>query len=207
MTTFNGWLLVNVPNDPPAAATFDYTATEAVSVNTSPFNFSQQIQDWQQGYLEASVSLPPLTHTQAQAWIAFLLGLRGQANIFQLGDPLAVAPQGSGAGTPLVNGANQVGYTLATKGWTANANGVLLPGDFLQIGMRLYRVMFSAVNADASGNATMSIWPPLRESPNDGDALILTNTQGLWRLKANTRKWSIATARTYGVQFDIREAI
>jgi len=37
--------------------------------------------------------MPALTHAQAQQWIAFLLSLRGQANVFQLGDPLAVSPR------------------------------------------------------------------------------------------------------------------
>jgi hypothetical protein len=83
---------------------------------------------------------------------------------------------------------------------------VLLPGDWLQVGYRAYRNL-TAADADGSGHATLSVYPPLRESPADGDALILTNTKGLWRLKGNARKWSETQARMYGVQFDIREAL
>lgn len=207
MPTFNGWNIISMPTTPAAPATVDFTATDIVAMSISPFTGQQQVQDWQQGWIEASVSMPPLTHVQAQVWIAFMMALRGQANVFQLGDPLAVAPQGSGAGTPLVNGASQSGFSLNTKGWTHGASGVLKPGDWLQIGYRLYRVILSAVNADGSGNATVNIWPSLRESPNDGDTIIIANTQGLWRLKNNARKWSETAARLYGLQFDIREAI
>jgi hypothetical protein len=28
-----------------------------------------------------------------------------------------------------------------------------------------------------------------------------------WRLKDNTRKWSVSDARVYGIQFDVREAL
>lgn len=195
-----------MPTVPSAPQTIDFTASDIVGLSISPFTGQQQVQDWQQGWLEASVSMPPLTHVQAQAWIAFLMGLRGQANVFQLGDPLAVAPQGSGAGTPLVDGAAQAGFTLNTKGWTPGASGVLLPGDWLQSGYRLYRNLVLA-NADGSGKATLGIYPSLRESPADGTAIVLTNTRGLWRLKSNARKWSETAARVYGVQFDCREAI
>src|SRR6266702_5839374 len=102
MPTFNGWNIISMPTTPSAPQTIDFTATDIVALSISPFTGQQQVQDWQQGWLEASVSLPPLTHAQAQAWIAFLMALRGQANVFQLGDPLAVAPQGSGAGAPTV---------------------------------------------------------------------------------------------------------
>ena len=195
-----------MPATPTAPATVEFTAMDTVAVSISPFTGQQQMQDWQASWLEASVSMPALTHGQAQEWIAFLMSLRGQAKVFQLGDPLATAPRGSRLGTPLVDGAGQTGYLLATKGWTANAAGVLLPGDWIQIGYRIYRTLAIAT-ADAAGKLVLSIWPQLRESPGDGDSITLTNTKGLWRLKANARNWSITASRMYGMQFEIREAI
>jgi hypothetical protein len=206
MPTFNGWNIISLPTTPSAPATIDFTATDIISLSVSPFTGQQQVQDWQQGWLEASVSYPPLTHVQAQAWIAFQMGLRGQANVFQLADPLATAPQGSGAGTPVVDGDGQSGFSLNTKGWTPGASGVLLPGDWLGIGYRAYRNLLP-VDADGSGNATLSIYSSLRESPADGDSLILNNVKVLMRLKTNARKWSETAARMYGLQFDCREAL
>jgi hypothetical protein len=82
---------------------------------------------------------------------------------------------------------------------------VLKAGDWIQIGNRIYRVLVDATQS--SGAATLSIWPQLRESPNDGESIVLNNTQGLFRMKSNMRKFSITEARFYGFQFDIREAI
>ena len=206
MLTFNGWKIIPAPATPSAPASMEFIAEDTVAVSVSPFTGQQQVQDWQASFLEASVSMPPLTHVQAQQWIAFLLSLRGQANVFQLGDPLAVAPQGSGAGVPLVDGAGQTGYTINLRGFTVSAYGVLLPGDWIQIGYRLYRTLLTA-NADGSGKVALSIWPQIRESPPDGAVVILNKTQGLWRLQANARRWSIGSSRTYGMQFEIREAI
>ena len=206
MATFNGWTIIVPPSSPPGPATIDYTLQDIVASVDNPFTGSQQFQDWQNSFISASVSMPPLTGAQAPAWIAFLMSLRGKLNVFQIGDPLRSAPQGSGAGSPEVSGANQIGYSLVTKGWTASAAGVLLPGDWLQIGYRLYSNL-AVVNADGSGNATLSIWPQLRESPADSDVITLNNTKGLFRLASNTRKFSQAANRTYGLQFDIREAL
>jgi hypothetical protein len=205
MPTFNGWPIISLPTTPAAPATIEFTATDIIAMSISPFTGQQQVQDWQQGWIEASVSYP-LTHVQAQAWIAFQMGLRGQANVFQLGDPLASKPQGIATGTPVVSSGAQRGFSLVTSGWTSGVTGILLPGDWLQIGYRLYRNILAA-NSDGSGNATLSIWPSLRESPSSGDALIVNNTKGLFRLKTNARKWSETAARVYGLQFECREAL
>jgi hypothetical protein len=206
MPTFNGWEIVPLPTSPAAPASVEFTAMDTVAMSTNPFTAQQQVQDWQASWLEASVTYPPLTHVQAQSWIAFMMSLRGQAKIFQLGDPLARATRGSGAGTPLVDGSGQTGYTLATKGWTHSASGILLAGDLFQIGYRLYRNLTIA-NSDGSGLATLCIWPQIRESPADGTSIITTATQGLWRLKSNARKWSLTEMRVYGLQFEMREAL
>jgi hypothetical protein len=198
--------LISMPTTPPAPQTVDWTLNDIVAINISSFSGQQQTQDWQAGWLEASVSMPPIQHGDAQAWAAFFMACRGMANTFLFGDPLAVAPRGTGSGTPLVNGSSQSGFSLATKGWTASASGVLLPGDWIQVGQRIYRVLVAA-SSDGSGHATLSIWPQLREFYMDGDAITLTNTKGVFRLKSNTRKFSITEARFYGFQFEIREAI
>jgi hypothetical protein len=214
MPTALGWNLITLPNDPAAPAAVDFTAYDIVAASLNPFTGQQQFYDWGGAVLEASISMPPLTHVQAQNWIAFLLSLKGTANVFQFGDPLAQAPQaGVVGGTPVVNGAGQTGRTLNTKGWPAPAFGpypyVLRPGDWLQIGYRLYRNLTSKIISDPGGVGlvTLDIWPPLREPPADGDAIIVTNTLGLWRLKSNQRKWSITESRFYGLQFEIREAL
>ena len=206
MATFNGWTIVTLPTDPPAPSSIDFTLQDLVATVDNPFTGQQQLQDWQASFIEWSVSMPPLTRAQAPSWIAFLMSTRGSLNVFQMGDPLATTPRGSVSGTPLVNGGSQTGYLLATRGWTHFANGVLLPGDWLQIGYRLYRNLAIA-NADGNGNATLSIWPQIRESPNDGDALVTSNTKGLFRLKGNARKFSMLGNRTYSLQFDVREAL
>lgn len=197
--TFNNQNIIALPSSP-SPQTVEWTATSITTANTNPFTGSQQVIDWQTSYLEATIQMPPMPDALARQWVAFLLETR-QSNVFLFGDPLASLPLGTGAGTPVVSGANQTGYTLSTSGWSgANA---LLPGDWLQIGNRLYRNLDTV----STSTATLNIWPQLRESPADGTPIITTNTQGLFRLASNQSKWSQTEMRVYGLTFLIREAI
>jgi hypothetical protein len=201
MSTVFGWPLVPMPAIPAAPALIEWTAMDTVAVSQSPFTGQQQTQVWPGSWLEASISMPPMKHATVQAWLAWLLQVQGMAGVFQLGDPLAALPTGTGAGSPVVSGAGQTGSALNTSGWSG-ANS-LLPGDWIQIGYRLYRNL----GIVGAGPQTLSIWPPLRESPPDATPIAVTNTVGLFRLKSNARKWSQNPNRLYGMQFDIREAI
>lgn len=206
---FNGLNVISTPVTP-APSSFDFTLTEYAAATNNPFGPNQQIADWQNSLISLSVQLPPMTREGGgDDWSAFLMQARGQVNAFLLGDATSKQPTGSNlttGATPLINGANQVGYNLMTKGWQPGAKGVLKRGNWVQIIYRLHKVL-DDVDADANGNATLAIWPPIRESPADGTPLITTNTVGLFRLASNTNKFSINEASIFGFQFNIREAI
>lgn len=147
----------------------EWSLDDSVGMVRSVFTGQAQAQKWPGAdLLSGTVTLAPRSQVEADDWIAFLMQLRGMANAFQLADPLQPKPRGSLSGLPVVDnsgGANLAGSELlATKGWTANAQGVLLRGDWIQLGYRLHRVLDN-VDADGSGNATFPIWPTLREQP------------------------------------------
>ncbi len=96
-----------------------------------------------------------------------------------------IKPQrGTFSGSPVVNGAGQSGYTLEVAG---GANGDLnfaLPGDFLQFDKAI-RMVTERASTDGSGNATVSIWPPIRTSPADATPLKTeTNIEGVYYLES-----------------------
>lgn len=197
ISTFNGssFNLVAIPTKP-GMANAEIGLNDAVAVFASPFSGVQQTQSFPGGdFWDATVTLPPMYRSTAAPWEAFLAELRGKTNVFQLSDPRCKVPLGSGAGSPKVvtsAGTNlPMTASLATAGWTPNSNGVLLAGDRFQVGYRLYMAC-ETVNADASGNATITVWPSLRETPPDGTAISLTKPTGLFRLADNRRAihWS-----------------
>jgi len=210
MATFNNWNIISMPSSP-APRSIEWSLSDVVAANTNPFTGGQQFYDWGAGWIEATVNLPPLTQSQANQWIAFLMQAAGMSNIFQFGDPLSPALQAQSGGTPVVHGANQSGRQLVTNGWYAPSSHPvppIYPGDWIQIGYRWYRNLTQQTpDRFNSGAATLDIWPPLRESPADGATIITANTQGIFRLASNQRKYSVDQTLVYGLQFTIREAL
>lgn len=211
VATFNGLNIIALPCDAvssvAAPSLIEWDPQEMVAPSTAGFDYSQQICDWSQSMLSGQVSLPPMKRLSADYWQAFLLEARGGVNAFLMGDPKASTPKGEPSGTPLVNGASQAGYTLATRGWAASTSGLLLPGDYIQIGYRLYRVLVP-VASDSSGDASISIWPNLRDAPADGTAIVTSNCKGLFRLTRATGNKYSTNPGSYGFSgFGIREAL
>jgi hypothetical protein len=153
------------------------------------------------------VSYPPMKREAAEEISCFLLKLGGQAGTFMLGDPLAQTPRGIATGTPKVSGGSNQGQTLLTKGWTISQTGILKKGDYLQIGNYLYKNL-NDVNSDGSGNATLDIFPVLRETYADDTAIVVTGAQGIFRLTDNIVPIYNATEeRLYEVGFTAIEAL
>lgn len=201
--------LVALPSSP-ALRSVQFQMSDGVGIVESEFTGQVQAQQWPgKDLLSGTMTLPVLEQADADPWIAFLMELRGMLNAFQIGDPMKKTPRGTPSGTPLVDNSQTGGnaamsQSLTTKGWTASATNLLLPGDWVQIGYRWHRVL-DAVNADASGDATISIYPSLRELPADGGAVVTSSTKGLFRLAKNQRGWSADYTKLSSISFPIQE--
>lgn len=202
--------LVAMPSTP-GLKMAEFKARDSVALDVSPFTGQSQAMQWLGAdLLSGTMTLPALTLDQARQWKSFLMQVRGAGCAFQLGDPAQPAGiTGSGAGTPVVNntlaGSNAAGsQTLGTSGWTANAAGVLLQGDIVQVDYRMYYAL-DDVNADSSGDAIVPIWPSLREVPTSGGSLILDDVKGIFRLAANERGWSFELGSLSRMSFQVQE--
>lgn len=188
-------------------------ARNVIGVSESPFTFSQQIFRHQGQRWEADITLPPLRRDDAEEWASFLLRLRGQFGTFLLGDPANATPRGSAGvtpGTPAVNGAGQTGDFLDVSGLPVDIDGYLKAGDYIQLGTgvnsTLHKVL-QDVDSDASGQATLNLWPQVREALSDESPIIVTNARGVFRLAASDTAWQIQTNRFYGITFGAVEAV
>lgn len=204
--TFGSWNLVAVPTDP-VFSQVEFNMNDTVAAVTSPWTKQAQLLDWQTDWWDAKASLPVMPAEQALAWVAFLAQLRGISAAFLVGDPAIASPLGLARGLPVCDGVNAArASTLATRGWQPNLQGQLRAGDSLQIGYRLYTNL-DDVASDASGKATLNLWPRLREAPADGDALLLRYPKGLFRLADNKRGYSRSVTKLFGISLDLVEAL
>lgn len=191
----------------PAPNSVTVEVQNVVGITESPFTGSQQVFEWPCEYVTVSYKFPPMTRSSAAVWIAFLAALRGKAGTFYAGvQGNEKTARGLLGGTPVVRGANAAGSkALLTRGWTANKANIVRAGDWFSVGNQLVMSLNDA-NADASGYATLDIYPRLRVAQADGAALDFTAPVGLFRLKNNNRKWDINGLQHYGIVLDAREA-
>jgi len=189
--------LVSVPVSP-GFRDIQFNFSDTASAVRSPYTGVTQTLVWPGGdYWTATATLPPLSQCDADAWTSMLAEMRGIANPILVADPMRLTPRGNPSGTPVANTSGGTGWNAAmttvlyTRGWTPSKFRLLLPGTNIQIGYRLHRVL-DPVNSDTNGDATISIWPSLREVPPDGTPIILSNPSGLFRLAKNLRGWQTA---------------
>ena len=204
--TYNGASIIVFPTCP-GIKQLNLTMNDTTPVSTSPFTGVQQVQAWPGAdFWTADLTLPQMTSETVAEWEGFLGECRGMTNVFYIGHPFHISPRGSASGTPVCNGVTApMSYTLTTRGWTPNMYRLLLPGDHLQIGYRLHRVL-TQVNSDANGDATISVWPSIREATTDGEPVILNHPQGLFRLASNKRSILSAETRLSAVTLSVIEA-
>lgn len=185
-----------------------WEAGDNVAISASPFTNYEQTHRHPGHDLSAVVTLPPLKQDDAEEWIAFLLSLRGQEGSFFMGDPLNTSARGSAGGTPLVNGADQVGDELTIDGAAVSQTGWLKAGDYINIGSvtdgAWHRVLVD-VDTDSSGGATLDLWPSINIAPADNAAIITSNTKGIFRLAVNKATWSVSEASIYGLSFPVKQ--
>ena len=181
----------------------------SVALSESPFTYAQQTYSWPGQRWAADLDIGPLSREQGSEFRAFLLALNGREGTFYFGDPTATAPRGTAPGSPVVDGADQTGTTLNTSGWTASRTGVLLAGDYIQLGTgssaKLYQVL-QDVDSDIDGEASIDLWPKVRVSPTNGSALVLNDTKGVFRLTENVMPWSLEAPDTHSFMLGIVEA-
>lgn len=188
-------------------------ARSAVAISSSPFTFKQQVYRHQGQMWEADITLSPMKREQAETWISFLLRLRGQYGTFLLGDPNGATPRGSASttpGTPVVNGASQTGDELNIDGLPVSVSGYLLAGDYIQLGSgataTLHKVL-EDVDSNASGEATLNLFPKVRTAPADNAAVTVSDAKGNFRLNVSETSFDINTASIYGITFGAVEAL
>ncbi len=133
------------------------------------------------------VTWPVLNDARRRMLAAFLSQLEGPAGRFYFGPyNVGLFRQGSAAGAPVVDGADQTGRELATAGWTPDAERVLAQGDYIAWdapnGRRALHMVPADVDAAADGTATVPLSPPIRWSPAAGAPLIVDAPTCIMRL-------------------------
>ncbi len=154
------------------------------------------------------VNYPPMTRSEFAPVYAFCIAQRGQYETFTFVPPVVSDPQGTATVTPVVNGAQSAGdNTIVTDGWS-NSITALKAGDFLKFSghNKVYMVTADATS-DGSGNATLTIEPPLIADVSDNEALTVGDVPFTVSLVNDTQEFSAGPPNIYEFNLQLIEII
>ena len=165
------------------------TPISIVGITRSIYTLEEQVQAHPGQAWQANINLPIMNEVNAQEWIAFLLSLNGVQGTFLMSDPTGIMPRGAASSnqspSPLVNGGGQSGNELDIDNCPSSITDYLKRGDYIQLDYGYHRLL-EDVSTDASGEATLSIWPNLRRAPADNESVRTISPVGIWRLVSSS---------------------
>lgn len=119
--------------------------------------------------------------------------------------------RGAGGGTPLVNGASQTGTSIVTDGWPASTT-VLKVGDLVQFAdLKIVHDVTANVVSNGSGQAAVTINPPVFAGSSPADDAPLEIGAVSWRVRIVGVEVPSAPAnvlgRIRGLRITVRESV
>lgn len=195
-------MAITYPLAMPSSPTFRevvYDPMTVVGARRSPFTGQRQTYVWPGQWWRVKATLPPIKDdAEADAWIAWKLGLNGQQGTFMLGPSTRKSPRGNWAGSCTIGaGVTAMSTTVVFAGHT----GTPALGDWFQVGNNLHRVT-KVLNA-----TTVDAWPRTRSAYVNGTAVTITNPQGLFCLADNDMSWDVNLAKHTGLTLNAVEAL
>lgn len=109
-------------------------------------------------------------------------------------------------GTPQISAAGAFGSSIPVKG--LGAGRVVPEGKFLSIvsgGQRYLYQVTASVTANASGNATLPIYPMLRRQPALNDVVELSQPKIEGYIQGNEYSWEVSKNKFVGFSFSVQE--
>lgn len=158
-------------------ASMDWTLKDNGSIFQSKFNGSTQTVTYPGSMWKCELVFQDLDDYQSRylETLIFQMGRSGTIRIPDFGR-YGRPP----VGAPVVDGANQTGFSLNTRGWIPN-RVVFHRGDYISVGDEL-KMVLDDVRSGADGKCPIPLAPMLRKSPADGTVIEVANPRGVFRL-------------------------
>ena len=175
-----------------------------VSVTTSGRIQARQI-DGQK--FTITLDYAPMSRSNFAPIKAFIMKQRAKLNTFTVIPPIVSNAQGVASGTISVDGAISAGVTTCTiDGMATSTSDILKAGDYFRFaGQDKVYMAVADLDADGTGEGTLTFEPPLRSDVANDIALVYDNVDFTVRLSNDIQEYSIVTNDLYKYQIDLIE--
>lgn len=185
---------------------FDLRLQRKVATVVSPFTYASQSYENSGTRWEATVTLPPLTHSEARLWQAFFVSLRGTIGTFEMYNPLNATPHGNLTADVVTAGGGSAGDDTISLKKIESGGSTLKAGDFIEMNNHIYMLVEDLVLTPVNSPSTATFEPTLRTGVSQNVSVEYAPAYGRWRLATNEVGFSINQASMYGFSFACVEA-
>ena len=196
-----------LPTTPVArSASINSQQNTIVSVTTSGRKQARQI-DGQR--FQITLQYPPMTRAEFAPIKAFIIKQRSQLENFTIIPPTESNAQGVASTVISTNASISAGaITCTVDNMTTSTNGILKAGDYFRFtGQQKAYTAVEDLNADGSGEGTLTFEPPLRTAVTDNTVLIYDDVDFTVSLTGNTQEYNIGTTNLYAYELDVIEVL
>lgn len=188
-----------------------FSIARAVAVAESPFTGAQQVHEYDRATWKATVTLPPMKRDVAAKWLAFFMKLHGRKGTFLLGDPDCKTAQGNITGSVTLGADIGIGdYDISLATTANNITDAFKAGDYIQIdtgGSSKLHMIVEDADTNGTGEATVTVEPPIKVARNLGTTVTYAGAQGLFRMDVSELGWDADFMSRFGITFSCSEAI
>jgi hypothetical protein len=179
--------------------------------NTTYYTLSgkRSVNQFASQYYTLTVNMPPMNQTTYQEYKAFLISQKGSFSTFTFEYPIDNLGADKSNTSVVTNATHAVGTSSITAdGFTVSTNDVLKGGDFIKFNShnKVYMVT-GDVNSNASGEATITIEPPLQAALADNESIDVNKPLFTVALATDDVLSSTDPTNLYSLSFDIREVL
>jgi hypothetical protein len=179
--------------------------------NTTVYTLSgkRSVKQFAAQYFSFSVQMPPMKQSDFQAFHAFLVKQKGSFDTFTFQYPLNNLGADKNNASVVVNGVHAIGdSTIAMDGFTADTDDVFKSGDLIKFNghNKVYMVTGDA-NSNASGEATISIEPPLQAALSNNEDIDTNQPSFTVALVQDDLLYATDASGFFSLSFDVREVL
>jgi hypothetical protein len=160
-------------------------------------------------YFMFTVSMPPMSQSDAMDIFAFLQKQKGSFESFQIKIPITNRGAAkSSTSVKVVGSHTATDSTIALDGFASSTSAVLKAGDLIKFAghTKVYMVQ-SDIDSDGSGAATVSIEPGLVTTLSDNEVVTTNQPDFTVYLPNEDIVYSVDRNSIFGISFDVREVI
>ena len=195
------------PTSPaPRNANIRSQQTTIVSVTASGRKQARQI-DGQK--FAITLQFPTMTRAEFAPIQAFIMKQRSRLENFTIVPPTVKNALGVASTVLNVDGALTAGATTANiDNMTVSTNGILKAGDYFRFtGQQKVYMAVEDLNADGSGEGTLTFEPPLRANVADNVILIYDNVDFTVSLTNDVQEFDVGVQEYFNYEIDLIEVL